>query len=159
MSARQRHRQFHFAQGRRGKVSAPGEARPPPRRGGGRDGFRRTRPGGFIRAAHRGLQTRLRFARRESRFPAAGHYFRSQCPDRRHRDGGTRELRRGLHPRNQMDQGKSATGQGQRRHQQCFIFVPRQQRRARGDAQRVSLSRHQGRTRHGHRQRRNARGL
>ena len=36
--AGQGHRQFHFAQGRRGKVSASGEAGPPLRRGGGRDG-------------------------------------------------------------------------------------------------------------------------
>ena len=37
--------------------------------------------------------------------------------------------------------------------------LPRQQRRARGDAQRISLSCHPGRSRHGHRQRRHAGGL
>ena len=42
--------------------------------------------------------------------------------------------------------------QGQRRHQQHFVLVPRQQRRARSDALGLSLSCHQGRSRHGHRE-------
>ena len=43
-----------------------------------------------------------------------------------------------------------------RRHQH-LVLVPRQQRRARGDARGVPLPRHQGRHGHGHRQRRPAR--
>ena len=39
MPARQRHCKLDFAQGRRGKVFAPGETRPPLRRGGRRDGL------------------------------------------------------------------------------------------------------------------------
>ena len=51
-----------------------------------------------------------------------------------------------------MDQAEPAGREGQRRHQQYFVFVPRQQCGARSDAFGVSLSRHQGRARHGHRQ-------
>ncbi len=47
-------------------------------------------------------------------------------------------------------------GQSQRRHQQRFVFVSRQQRCARSHAQRVSVSRDSCRPRHGHRQRRHA---
>ena len=47
----------------------------------------------------RSLQARLRFARRKGRLPAAGHHFRSERPDRRHRHGGAQQLRRGFHPR------------------------------------------------------------
>ena len=44
--------------------------------------------------------------------------------------------------------------QSLRRRKQRFVFVPRQRRGARGDALRVSLSRHPRRARHGDRQRR-----
>ena len=49
--------------------------------------------------------------------------------------------------------------QDQRRHQQPVVLVPRQRRGARGDPLGVPLPRHQGRPRHGHRQRRAARRL
>ena len=49
--------------------------------------------------------------------------------------------------------------EGQRRHQQRLVRLPRQQRRARGDALGVPVPRDRGRPRHGHRQRRAARGL
>ncbi len=45
------------------------------------------------------------------------------------------------------------------RSEQHFVLVPRQRRGARGDALGVSLSRHPRRPRHGHRQRRPARGV
>ena len=46
-----------------------------------------------------------------------------------------------------------------RRRQQRLVLVSRQRRRARGDERRVPVSRHPCRARHGHRQRRPARGL
>ena len=46
-----------------------------------------------------------------------------------------------------------------RRHLQPLLLLPRQRPRPRGDPLRVPLSRHPGRTRHGDRQRRPARGL
>ena len=45
------------------------------------------------------------------------------------------------------------------RHLEPLLLVPRQRRRARGDARRLPLPRDPGRARHGHRQRRPARGL
>ena len=54
-------------------------------------------------------------------------------------------------------QGDLPGREGERRHQQPVVRVPRQRHRARGDARGVSLPRHQGRPRHGHRQRRPAR--
>ena len=50
----------------------------------------------------------------------------------------------------------AAALQGQRRRQQHFVFLPRQQRRPRGDALGVFVSRDQGGHGHGHRQRRHA---
>ena len=49
--------------------------------------------------------------------------------------------------------------QGQRRHLQRVVLVPRQQPGARGDPRRLPLPRHRGGPGHGHRQRRRARGL
>ena len=56
-------------------------------------------------------------------------------------------------------QGRVSRGEDQRRHQQSVLCLPRPGRRPRGDPRVVSLSRHQGRPRHGHRQRRPARGV
>ena len=47
----------------------------------------------------------------------------------------------------------------QRRHQQRLLLLPRQQRRARGDALGVPLSCHPGGAGHGHRQPRHAGGV
>ena len=54
---------------------------------------------------------------------------------------------------------QSARRKSQRRRQQHFVFVSRQQCRARSDALRVSVSRDQSRHGHGHRQRGTACGL
>ena len=59
----------------------------------------------------------------------------------------------------QAHQGRVPRREDQRRHQQPVVRVPRQRRRPRGDPRRVPLPRHQGRARHGHRERRPARGL
>ena len=58
-----------------------------------------------------------------------------------------------------LDQGNLPGREDQRRRQQHLLLVPRQRRRARGDALGVPLSRHPRRAGHGHRQRRTARGL
>ena len=94
-----------------------------------------------------------------SRLPAAGHHFRSEHSHRRHRHRGAQQLRRQFHRSDALDQAESAAGESERRREQHFIFVPRQQSGARGDAFGVSLSRHQGRHGHGHRQSRHAGGV
>ena len=55
--------------------------------------------------------------------------------------------------------GEPAAGEGVGRREQHLVLVSRQQSGARGDALGVSLSRHQGRHGHGHRQSRHARRL
>ncbi len=50
------------------------------------------------------------------------------------------------------DQGRLSRRQGERRHQQPVVLVPRQRRGPRSDPFGVPVPRHQGRPRHGHRQ-------
>ena len=73
--------------------------------------------------------------------------------------GRTSQLRGRFHRRDAVDQNESAGRASQWRDQQHFVFISRQQHRARSDACRVSVSRDPGRARHGDRQRRSARGL
>ncbi len=58
-----------------------------------------------------------------------------------------------------LDQGEPAGRQGLGRHLQRELLLPRQQPRARGDPRGLPVPRHQGRARHGHRQRRGPGGL
>ena len=133
--------------------------RPEIRRGGRRDGLRRAGPGRDLRGQDPHLRARLPHPRRRGRLSARRHHLRSQHPHRRHRHGGAQQLRRRLHQRHALDQGEPAARQGERRRLEHLVQLPRQQQRARGDALRVSLSRHRRRHGHGHRQRRHARGL
>ena len=81
-------RQLDQPEGGRGEVPRPGQAGPPLRRGGGRDGLRRDRPGGRQGRQGRHLQAGLQALDRGSRLSARGHHLRCQHPDRRHRDRG-----------------------------------------------------------------------
>ena len=102
---------------------------------------------------------RLQNSHRASRLPAAGYYFRPEHSHRRHGHRRAQQLRRQLHRSDALDQTEFAAGESQRRREQYFVFVSRQQPGARSDALGISLSRHQGRHGHGHRQSRHARGL
>ena len=61
-----------------------------------------------FRAQDRSLRALLSHPDPASRLPAAGHHLRPERPDRRHRHRGAQQLRRGLHPRDEMDQGEPA---------------------------------------------------
>ena len=67
------------------------------RRRGDRDGVRRSRPGGYVRAKGRNLHPSLQDPDARGGFPARGHHLRPQHPHRRHRDGGAQQLRGRLH--------------------------------------------------------------
>ena len=73
--------------------------------------------------------------------------------------GRASQLRGRFHRSDALDQRESAGRAGQRRRQQHFVFVSRQQHRARSDARGVSFSRDPRRARHGNRERGTARGL
>ena len=129
------------------------------RRRDGRDGLRRAGPGGDLRGQDPHLRARLPHPRRRGGLSARGHHLRPEHPHRRHRDRGAQQLRRRLHERDAVDQGEPAARQGERRRVERLVQLPRQQPRPRGDALRVPLPRHPGRDGHGHRQRRDARGV
>ena len=76
-----------------------------------------------------------------------------------HRHRGTQQLRGRLHQRHTLDQAAPAGRAGQWRRQQRVVQLSRQRRGARSHPHRVPVPRHQGRARHGHRQRRHGRGL
>ena len=67
--AGQGHRQLDLDEGRRSRVHRARQAVPPLRRGGGRDGLRRSRPGRHLRAQDRNLRPRLQAADRSVGFP------------------------------------------------------------------------------------------
>ena len=94
-----------------------------------------------------------------SRLRRRGRHLR---PERaRGRDGhrGARRVREGVHRGAAADQGALPRRAHLRRHLEPLLLVPRQRRRPRGDARGLPLPRDPGRARHGHRQRRPARGL
>ena len=70
----------------------------------------------------------------------------------RDRDGGAQRLRRRLHRGRALDPGEPAARPRLRRRLEPVVLVPRQRAGARGHALGLSLSRHQGRHGHGHRQ-------
>ena len=92
-------------------------------------------------------------------FPPQEIIFDPEHSYRRHGDRGAQQLRRQFHRSDALDQAESAARKSQRRREQHFLFVSRQQSGARGDAFGISVSRYQGRHGHGHRQSRHARGL
>ena len=153
-------RQLDLAEGRRRGLPAEGAARPPLRRGRRRDGVRRDRAGRHRRAQGRDLPARLPAADRAR--PASIRRTSSSIrtssrspPDSR----STTATRSTSSRRRAHDQGDLSRREGQRRHQQSVVRLPRQRHRPRGDARGVPVSRDQGRPRHGHRQCRPARGL
>ena len=93
------------------------------------------------------------------RLPAGGHRLRPERARRRDRDGGARRLRPRVHREPAGDQGALPGRAHLGRHLEPQLLVPRQRPRPRGDARGVPLPRDQGRARHGHRQRRPARGV
>ena len=151
--------QLDLDEGGRGRVPRPRPAGPQVRRGRGRHGVRRGRPGRQPRAPPRDLRPGLPAARRRGRLPRRGRHHRPQHLRRRHRHRGARGLRQRLHRGHRVDQGEPAARAGLRRRLERLVQLPRQQRRARGDPRRVPLPRHQGRHGHGHRQRRCAAAL
>ena len=128
------------------------------RRGDRRDGLRRGGAGGHRRAQGGDLRARLPAARR-GRLPARGHDLRPERARGRDGDRGAQRVREGVHRGAAADQGALPRREDQRRHLQPLVLVPRQRRRARGDALGLPLPRDPGGPRHGHRQRRPADGL
>ena len=112
-----------------------------------------------VQAQGRDLRTRVRPADAEGRLRARGHRLRPERARRRDRNRGAQRVREGLHREPAADQGALPRGAHERRHLQPLFRLPRQRRRPRGDALRLPLPRHQGRPRHGHRQRGPARGV
>ena len=151
-------RQFDQPQGGGGVVPPGGAHDPPLRRRRRRDGVRRAWAGRHRRAQGRDLRARLRPADGR-RLGAGGPHLRPERSRRRDRDRGAQRLREGVHRIVAADQAALPGLPHERRHLQSLVLVPRQRRRARGDALRVPLRRDQGRARHGNRQRRPARRL
>ena len=112
---------------------------------------------GYARAQDRDLHAHLPPAHGNRRVRAAGHHFRPEHLRHRHRHRRTRELCRGLYRGHALDKTEPAARADFRRRVERVVFVPRQQRRARGDPLGVPVSRHPGRHEHGHRERRPAR--
>ena len=150
------HRQLDQPEGGRGRLPGQGAPGAPLRRGDGRDGVRRAGAGRHHRAEGRDLPARLSPAHRAGRRRPDRHHLRPQRAGDCHRARGAQRLRQELHRGRARDQGGLPGREDQRRHQQPVVLVPRQRGRARGDALRLPVPRHQGRARHGHRQRRPA---
>ncbi len=152
-------RELDLAQGRRGGVHPPGEARAPLRRGRGRDGVRREGPGRFPCAQDLHLPALLQDPHGAGRLPARGHHLRREHLRHRHRHRGALDLRRRLHRGGGVDPPEPAARQDFGRRVQPLVLVPRQRPGARGDAHRLPLPRDACRHDDGHRQRGAARRL
>ncbi len=157
MRAGQARRQLDLAQGRRGRVRAPGEPRAALRCRGRGHGLRREGAGRHPRAQDVDLPALLRDPHPAGRFPGRGHHLRSQRV--RHRDGdrGTQQLRGRLHRGDALDPHAPAAREGVGRHLERQLLVPRQRPGARGDPHRVPVLRDSRRAHDGHRQCRPAR--
>ena len=129
------------------------------RRRRGRHGLRRAGPGRHRRAQGVDLRPRLRPADPAGRVRGRGHRVRPERARRRHRHRRAQRLRQGVHRGAAADQAALPGRAHQRRHLQPVVLLPRQRRRARGDALGVPAPRRARRPGHGHRQRRPARGL
>ena len=152
-------RQLALAEGGRGGVPRARARGSPLRRRRRRDGVRRGGPGRHRRAQGRDLRARLPAAHRGGRLRAGGHDLRPERPRRRDRHRGAPRLREGVPRGAAADQGELPGREDERRDLEPQLRVPRQRRRARGDALGVPLPRDPRRPRHGHRQRGPARGL
>ncbi len=146
-------RQFDLAQGRRGRVPAPGAAGAALRRRRRRHGVRREGAGGHVRAQDADLPPLLRPAGGQGRLPARGPDLRPERVRDRHRHRRAQQLRRRFHQRDALDQGTPAAREGVRWHLERQLQLPRQRRRARGDPHGVPVPRHPRRPVDGHRQR------
>ena len=138
------------------RLPAEGGARPALRRRRRRHGVRRTGPGGHRRAEGVDLPARLPAADRARRLRSVRHHLRSEHPRHRDRARRAQRLRDQLHRGDADHQGDLPGREDQRRRQQPVVLVPRQRHRPRSDPLGVPVPRHQGRPRHGHRQRRPA---
>ena len=152
-------RELDQPEGGRGGFPREGPAREALRRRRRRDGLRRGGAGRHRRAQGRDLRARLPAAHRAGRLRPVGHHLRPEHPRDRHRDGGARGLRQGVHRRDPHHQAAPARREGLRRRLESLVRLPRERRRPRGDALGVPLPRAPGRARHGDRERRSAPGL
>ena len=98
-------------------------------------------PGGDGRAQGRDLRARLPAAHRRGRLRARGHRLRPEHPRGRDRDRGARPVRAVVHRGDAPDQGALPGREDERRRLQSLVLVPRQRRRAGGDARRLPLPR------------------
>ena len=117
-----------------------GAHRPPLRRGRRRDGVRREGPGRHHRAQGRDLRARVQAPHRGRRVPGRGHHLRPEHARDRDRHRGAQRVREELHRGDAHHQGDVPRREDLRRHLEPVVLVPRQQRRARGDAHGVPLS-------------------
>ena len=125
-----------------------------------RDGVRRGGPGDDRRAEGRDRRARLPDPHGGGRLPARGHHLRPERPHGRDGHRGARRLRASTFiEATRRIKAALPFAKVSRRDLERLVLVPRQQRRPRGDARGVPLPRDPGRPRHGHRQRRPARGL
>ena len=108
MPAGQGDRQLDLAQGGRGEVPRERPDRPQVRRGGGGDGLRRAGPGGDATRTRSGSASAPTASwSTRSGFPPEDIIFDPEHPHRRHRHGGAQQLRRRLHRRHALDQGRT----------------------------------------------------
>ena len=157
--AGQGHRQLDQPEGGRTAVPRSGAPHPALRRGDGRDGVRRDRPGRHGGAEGGDLLPGLPAADRRGGRRARGHHLRPERARGRHRSGRARRLRRQLHRGDAADQAALPRREGQRRHLEPLVLLPGERHGPRGDARRVPLPRGPRRPRHGDRQRGPARRL
>jgi 5-methyltetrahydrofolate--homocysteine methyltransferase len=146
--------QLDQPEGGRGGLPRQGARGPRLRRQRRGHGLRRNRPGRDRGAQGRDLPARVQAAHRESGLLPRRHHLRSQHPRGRDRHRGARGVRPQLHRGHPHHQGDLPRRQGLRRRLQPVVQLPRQRRRARGDARRVPLPRDRRGHGHGHRQRR-----
>ena len=152
--------ELDLAQGGRGGVHRACQDRAPLRRRGRGDGVRRAGPGRHARAQMRDRQARLRHPGRTR--SASRPRTSSSIPTSSRSPPGWRSTTATASPSSRRRAGSGRTFRRRarlRRRLQPLVLVPRQRAGARSHALGVSLSRHQGRHGHGHRQCRADRGL
>ena len=154
--AGQGHRQFDQPEGRRAAVPPAGPPAASVRRRGRRDVVRRTGAGRHGRAQGRDLQALLSPADGNGGLSGRRHHLRPEHLRGRDRHRAARSLLARFHRGHREDPGRLPVRAGERRRQQRLVLVPRQRRRARGDAFGVPVPRHSQWHGHGDRQRRPA---
>ena len=159
MSPRQSRCELNQPEKRRRRISAPCTIDQAIRRSCHRDGVRRERPGRQLPTQNRNLRARLQTVDAKGRVSSEQYHFRSKCSDSRDRSRRAPQLRRRFHRSDALDQKELVRCTRQRRGQQYFVFVSRQQHRARSNARRFSLPRNSCRVGHGDRECRATRSL